>query len=247
VTIDRLDGKVVLVTGSARGIGRAVAEEAAARGAGVVVNSSSSHVDGEALADSLSDAIYVGADVSDDAQVRHLVDAVRERWGRLDMVVHCAATTRWIPMPDLDAAGDDAWDLIIRVNLYGSWYVARAAAPLIRESGGGSIVFISSMAGIDAVGSSIPYAVSKAAVNHLTRLLAKALAPDIRVNAVAPGFVDTRWVADMDADRKANVMANTPLRRVATPADIAHISLALACNPHTTGQVLPVEGGMRLK
>ena len=156
-------------------------------GAGVVVNSALVRRRRRQLADELPDAIYVQADVSDPAQAEHLVDAAVERYGRLDIVVNNAGTTAVIPHDDLDAATTEIWETILRVNVIGPWNVVRAAAPHLRASGDGVILNITSLAGVRPVGSSIPYAVSKAALNHLTVLLANVLGPEIRVHAVAPG------------------------------------------------------------
>ncbi|MDQ1395243.1 MAG: ketoreductase, partial [Acidimicrobiaceae bacterium] len=191
----KLEGKVALVTGSASGIGEAVARTFAAEGASVLVNSVSSVETGTAVARSLPDAHYVQADVSDEAQARSLVDAAVERWGRLDILVNNAGTTTVIPHEDLDAVTDDVWHRILDVNVLGTWYVSRAAVGALRRDGGGTIINMTSLAGVRPTGSSIPYAVSKAALNHLTLLLANVLGPDIRVNAVAPGLVDTPWTA----------------------------------------------------
>ena len=197
-----LKGRVALVTGSSSGIGAAVATAFADLGAGVVVNSVSSVVDGEQLAAKLPDAIYVQADVSDPADATRLVGASVERYGRLDIVVNNAGTTTVIPHDDLDAATNEIWERILRVNVVGPWNVIQAAAPHLRETGDGVVLNISSIAGVRPVGSSIPYAVSKAALNHLSVLLANALGPEIRVHAVAPGLIDTPWTADWETIRE---------------------------------------------
>ena len=183
-----------MVTGSSSGIGRAVAERFAADGARVVVNSSRSVEKGEALARSLPEAVYVQGDVSREEDVRRLVATALERFERLDVVVNNAGTTRRVPFADLEGADDDLWRRILGVNLIGPWYVSRAAVPALREAKG-AIVNVGSVAGMIAGGSSLPYAVSKAALHHLTRTLAQAVAPDVRVNAVAPGLVETPWTA----------------------------------------------------
>ena len=182
-----LKGRVALVTGSSSGIGAAVATTFAELGASVVVNSVSSVAEGEQLAAKLPDAMYVQADVSDPADAKRLVGATVERYGRLDIVVNNAGTTTVIPHDDLDAATNEIWERILRVNVLGPWNVIQAAAPHLRATGDGVILNITSLAGVRPVGSSIPYAVSKAALNHLTVLLANALGPEIRVHAVAPG------------------------------------------------------------
>ncbi len=239
----RLDGKVALVTGSASGIGAATARTLAAEGATVVVNSIHSVAEGMALAEELG-GLYVQADVSLESDALRLVHETVEFGGRLDVVVNNAGTTRVIPFPDLDAVTDEDWERILGVNLLGTWYVTRAAVPALREHRG-CVVNVTSIAGIRALGSSIPYGVSKAATNHLTRQLAHALGPEIRVNAVAPGLVDTPWTADWDEVR-AQVRATAPLRRSGTPDDIAAAVLGLVLAPYTTGAIVVADGGLTL-
>ncbi|MGH9073251.1 MAG: SDR family NAD(P)-dependent oxidoreductase [Acidimicrobiales bacterium] len=237
---------MALVTGSTSGIGEATARLFAAEGASVLVNSASSVGPGEALAAELPDAAYVQGDVSVEAQAAALVTSAVERWGRLDVLVNNAGTTVRIPHADLGAVTDEVWRRILDVNVMGTWYVTRAAVPALRAAGGGAIVNVTSLAGVRPTGSSIPYAVSKAALNHLTRLLAGVLGPDIRVNAVAPGLVDTPWTAGWDDVREA-VRRRAPLGRSAVPADVAQACLSMAVAGFVTGQVLVVDGGMGLR
>ena len=220
-----------------------MAERFARDGARVVVNSSRSVEEGEALARSLPDAVYVQADVSQEEDAKRLVATALERFGRLDVAVNNAGTTKRVPFQDLDGADDELWQRIIAVNLMGPWYVSRAATPALRETKG-SIVNVGSVAGLIAGGSSLPYAVSKAALHHLTRTLAQALAPDVRVNAVAPGLVDTPWTAGWESNQA--IVARTPLGRAATPEDIADAVVFLARAQFATGQVLAVDGGLTL-
>jgi ketoreductase RED2 len=240
-----LDGKVALVTGSSSGIGEAVARALADAGAAVMVNSATSVEAGERVAASLPRAAYVRADIGDAAACTALVQATLVRFGRLDVLVNNAGTTKVIAHDDLDAATDEIWHRILDVNVLGAWHLTRAAAPALRESGNGVVVNISSVAGLRPVGSSIPYAVSKAALNHLTLLLARVLGPQIRVNAVAPGLVDTPWTAWWGA-RKDQVAAETPLRRYAQPADVAEAVMGLVRSGFVTGQVITVDGGHSL-
>jgi len=239
-----LDGKVAIVTGSSSGIGEAVVRRFSAEGASVVVNSARSVEAGQAVAASLPDALYVQADIADEAQGRVLVAAAIERWGHLDILVNNAGTTTVIPHADLDAAGLEVWQRIFEVNVFGTWLMSRSAVPALRSSGG-SIINITSLAGVRAAGSSIPYAASKAALNHLTRLMAKALGPDVRVNAIAPGLVDTPWTEDWDAIR-AGVSQMAPMRRSGKPEDMTDISLALARSSYLTGEVILIDGGLNL-
>jgi len=240
-----LSGQVCIVTGSSSGIGEATARLFAAEGASVVVNSVRSVTAGEALAAELPDALYVQADVADESQAKHLVEATIERWGRLDVLVNNAGTTKVIPHDDLDAVTDEVWHRILDVNVIGTWYVTRAAVPFLRADGGGNVINVTSLAGVRPVGSSIPYAVSKAAENHMTLLLAKVLGPEIRVNAIAPGLVDTPWTQDWDVVR-AGVQAMAPLRRSGLPAEVAHMCLWLATASYATGDVVLVDGGVHL-
>jgi ketoreductase RED2 len=240
-----LEGKVAIVTGSSSGIGEAIARLFAAEGASVVVNSTRSVAAGEAIAAELSNAIYVRGDVAQEDQAKALVQATLDRFGRLDVLVNNAGTTRVIPHHALEAVTDDDWQRILGTNVLGTWYVTRAAVPALKARRG-SILNITSVAGVRAAGSSIPYAVSKAAVNHLTKLLANVLGPEIRVNAVAPGLIDTPWTADWDAIR-ASVRERAPLQRSGTPDDIARAALLLTASSYSTGEVLLADGGINLR
>ena len=241
-----LSGKVALVTGSSSGIGEAVARALAAEGATVVVNSATSVAAGEAVAASLPDASYVRADIADEGQARAMVATTVERHGRLDVLVNNAGTTMVIPHHDVDAVTVDVWRRILDVNLIGTWTVTVAALPHLRASGAGCVVNVTSVAGVRQTGSSIPYAASKVALNHLTRLLANVTGPEVRVNAVAPGLIDTPWTETWDVIREA-VRTNSPLRRSGTPEDVAAAVLALVHSPYQTGDVVIVDGGLHLR
>ncbi len=238
------DGKTVLVTGGSSGIGERCAERFAALGATVIVNSARSVEAGKAVAARIG-GLYLQADVSNEAAVRAMIAAAIEHTGRLDVVINNAGTTEVIPHHDLDAVTDEVWHKIIDTNLTGTWYVTRAAVPHLRESDNGSVINVTSLAGVRALGSSIPYAVSKAGLNHLTRLLARALGPDVRVNAVAPGLVDTPWTSEWNEMRE-HVRATVPARRSATPDDVAEACLFLAHSTLVTGDILMVDGGHHL-
>ena len=240
-----LEDKVAIVTGSSSGIGEAIARLFAAEGASVVVNSTRSVAAGEAVAASLPNAIYVRGDVAQEDQAKALIQTTLDKFGRLDVLVNNAGTTRVIPHHALDAVTDEDWQRILGTNVVGTWYVTRAAVPALKASRG-SILNISSVAGVRAAGSSIPYAVSKAALNHLTKLLANVLGPEIRVNAVAPGLVDTPWTADWDAIR-ASVRERAPLQRSGTPDDIARAALLLTASSYSTGEILLADGGINLR
>jgi ketoreductase RED2 len=241
-----LHGRVALVTGSSSGIGAAIATTLAEQGASIVVNSSSSVSAGERLAAELPGAAYVQADISDPAEAARLVATTVELYGRLDILVNNAGTTEVIPHHDLDACTNEVWERIFRVNVLGTWNVIRPAVPHLRAAGDGVIFNITSLAGIRPTGSSIPYAVSKAALNHLTLLLASTLGPQIRVNALAPGLIDTPWTADWETIREA-VTQMAPLRRSGTAQDVADACLGLVAARYVTGQVVLVDGGLALR
>jgi ketoreductase RED2 len=235
---------VVLVTGSSSGIGAAVAHSFAEHGFGVVVNSVHSVAEGEAVAAALPDAVYVQGDIADQDDAQRLVEAALGRWDRLDTLVNNAGTTAVIPHHDLEAASVDVWRRIFEVNVFGTWTMTMAALPALKASQG-SVVNISSVAGLRPTGSSIPYAASKAALNHLTVLLAKVVGPEVRVNAVAPGLIDTPWTADWDVLRGV-VAQVAPLKRIGQPDDVAEVVLALARSAYVTGQVVAIDGGLTI-
>lgn len=240
-----LTGQAVIVTGSSSGIGEAVARRLAGLGAGIVVNSMSSVAAGEAVAASLPDAIYVRGDVGDPATSTALVEAAQQRWGRLDGLINNAGVTIDVPIQDIDAVTPEHWDKVLRTNVIGTFLVSQAALPLLRAAPDGWIINITSIAGTRQTGSSLPYAVSKAALDHLTAIMAKHAGQGVRVNAVAPGLVATPWTKDWDA-LKDGVSAIAPLHRVATADDIAEACLTFVATRYATGQTLLVDGGLSL-
>lgn len=245
-----LDGHVAVVSGSSSGIGRAIAERFASEGAAVVINSVRSVEEGRQVAEALPDAVYVQADVSDDTQARTLVDTAVERWGRVDIVVNNAGYADMIDHRDIDALTDEVWQRDLQINLMGTWYLSRAAIPPMQRQGGGSIVNITSLAGVHPTGSGscIAYGVAKAGVNHLTILLANAFGQDgIRVNALAVGPIETpMWNMDRNKTREA-VKSRTILGRPGQPREIADHALVLAAPGFATAQVIVVDGGMRFR
>jgi len=238
-------GRVAIVTGSSSGIGEAIARRLAALGASVVVNSASSVEAGREVASSLgANAIYVQADIADKASGERLIDETLARFGRLDVLVNNAGWTAAVPQPDLDALTDEIFARTFAVNVTGTWMLTKAAMPHLKKSDDGNVLSVTSVAGVRPVGSSIAYSMSKAALNHMTRLLAKVCAP-VRVNAIAPGLVDTPWTRDWQAQHQG-VKAIAPMHRAATPDDCAEAALALLRNRYVTGQVFVVDGGLTL-
>lgn len=237
------EGRVAIVTGSSSGIGEATAHRLAELGCNVVVNSSSSVEAGQAVASSLpTESLYVQADIADQDQGRRLIDATIERFGRLDILVNNAGWTTVVPHDDLDALTDEILRRTFDVNVFGTWWLTKAAMPHLRQSPDGNVVMVTSIAGVRPVGSSIAYSMTKAALNQLTRLLAKSQGP-VRFNAVAPGLVATPWTADWDAQHAA-VSAAAPLKRSATADDCAEAVLACARNTYMSGAILVVDGGL---
>jgi ketoreductase RED2 len=248
--MDRFSGKVVMVTGSSSGIGAATARHFAAEGATVVVNSSSSVEAGEAVAAELRDlghdASYVQADVADEGSRRALIDTAVERHGRLDVLVNNAGTTQVIPHSDFDTASIDVFRHILEVNLLGTYELTKVALPHLRATGDAAVVNVTSVAGVRPIGSSIPYAVSKAALNHLTALMANVTGPEVRINAVAPGLVRTPWTADWGPMHDM-MQERAAMARSGEPDDIAEAIVGVAANRYLTGQVLVVDGGLTLR
>ena len=187
--------------------------------------------------------LVVACDVADDGQVRAMIAQCQAHFKRLDVVVNNAGRTHFIEHSDLDAVTEEVWDEILNVNLKGAFYVTRAAIPLLKASGGGSIVNVASTAGVTGQGSSIPYSASKGAMITMTKSLARSLAPAIRVNAVCPCVIVSRWLADHQDMVDAAVQI-TPLERASSTDDVADVITFLACDAQMmTGQELIVDGG----
>jgi 3-oxoacyl-[acyl-carrier protein] reductase len=248
-----LSGKSAVVTGGGVGTGRAIVLDLAKGGCNVVVNYSKSAEQAEETA---QDAIALGvkaeavqADVRDDDAVRSMMKQAADSFGRLDVLVNNAGGTRHIDHADLEAVTKEDWDFIIDTNAWGTFQSVRAAVPHMRANEGGSIVNISSVAGVYAVGSSIPYCASKAAINNMTVSMARALAPDIRVNGVAPGYIDTRWWSEREHYEVIKQMAAdaAPLKDVCQPEDVAKLVVDLATARLVTGQVVVMDGGMGIR
>jgi len=242
---------VALITGAATGIGRAAAEALAAAGYDVVINysrSESAARETAALAQAKgAKTLLFKCDVSDDPTVRKMLAAVEQEFGRLDALVNNAGTTSNVKPSDFEAMTAEEWDRVFAVNVRGMFQVTRAAAPLLKAARG-SVVNTASIVGLRPGPQPLPYAASKAAVVSLTKLLALNLAPDVRVNAVAPGWMEGDWMKRMLADRYDDLMArrakSTPLRRCATSEDVAEVIVNLiTSNRFVNGEIIVIDGG----
>lgn len=238
-----LEGHVALVTGAGRRIGREIALELGRAGASVIVNYNSSRREALATVQDIrsygADALASRADVARPVEVRRMFRAVEDRFGKLDLLVNNAGIffrERW------DRLTEKQWDQILGVNLKGPFFCAQQAARLMQRTGGGQIINISSLGGLQAWPDSMHYCSSKAGLIMLTRCLAAALAPDIRVNSIAPGMI--LFPGEKRSPLTKNVIRSTPLRKAGGPEDIARMVLHLACHgDFITGQVFPVDGG----
>ena len=246
---------VVIVTGAGTGVGAAAAKRLAGGGAKVIVNYLRSREEAEATAaacrDAGGEAVAVQGDVAREEDCRRLADEAHSRWGRIDGLMNNAGTTVFRGGDDFDALTAEDFQHIYAVNVIGAFQMARAVAPRMKSSGRGSIVNTSSIAGVMGIGSSIAYAASKGALNTLTLSLARALAPEIRVNAVAPGFITGRWWREKMGDgyegMVANVAASTPLKRAGTPEDMAAVAVwLLVGDVNITGEILISDAGAHL-
>ena len=237
--------KVALVTGSATGAGRACALRFAREGYAVAINYSKSQAEAEdtfAEAKKLGPAILCKANVADETAVKAMFARCKDELGGLDVLVNNAGMTHFIDHGKLDLLTDAVWDEIFNVNLKGAFYCCRAAMPLLQERSG-AIVNVTSVAGLSGQGSSIPYCASKAALNSVTKSLARAFGPKVRVNAVAPGPILTRWLEGREENVQKYVQL-APMKRAAEPEDISDVVYFLAVDAKLmTGQVIVVDGG----
>ncbi len=246
--------RTAIVTGGGTGVGAAVARKLAAHGCNIAINYSRSAAEAAAVAGQCialgGDALALKADVSRDGECRELVRQTVARWGQVDMLVNCAGTTRFISMDDLEAVSAEDFQQVYAVNTLGPFQMARAARPHMGE--GSAVVNVSSTAGINGTGSSVPYVLSKAALNILTVSLARILAPRVRVNAVLPGLIEGRWMRDGLGDEvyervKRQFEETSALGKVCTPEHIASaVCWLLAPDCMVTGQLIPVDGGFLL-
>jgi 3-oxoacyl-[acyl-carrier protein] reductase len=248
--------KNALVTGSSSGVGRATALALAAQGVNVAINYSRSAGAAEAVAAEVErlgvKVICERADVARDADCKRLVAAAEAAFGGLDVLVNNAGTTRFVAHHELDKLEEEDWRSVMAVNVQGPFQMARAARSTLAAGEGGCIVNVGSIAGLRAMGSSIAYCASKAALHNLTLSLARVLGPQIRVNAVAPGFIEGEWLmqglgADAYAQVKRYNEQRSALQAVCKPEDVADAILSLINGSRlVTGQVLPVEAGLML-
>ncbi len=249
ITPNPSEKRVALITGSTSGIGLAIAERLAADGLTIAFHSKSSVETGKNLAKSYSEASYTQADLADQSQARNLIANVLSHHGRLDVLVNNAGITAVIPHSFLKEATTDIWRSLYEVNVIAPWTLIAEAESALQESScekyTSCIVNISSHAGIRPKGASIPYAVSKASLNHMTKLLALTLAPSIRVNGIAPGLVDTPMSQNWSAARKL-WQEKSPIGRGAKPEEIAQISSMLVSSNYLTGEIILADGGLNL-
>lgn len=250
-----LSGQVALVTGGAGGLGEAICVGLASAGCSVVVGYNSSEDSARSLVARLPASaqkhVALRCPVTDSGALELLAGAVSSSYGRCDILVNCAGTTRFVPHADLDALDDGLIDQILSTNVRGSIATVRAFKSLLAAPRGdgaaGLVVNISSIAAVTAMGSNIAYCASKAAVDNLTKSLARALAPSIRVVSVSPGLADTDFVKSMDRSWRDEQASRTPLKRLASPDEVAAAVIAAATHlTFTTGTVIPVDGGRPL-
>lgn len=242
-------GKIAIVTGGGTGIGRATAQALAGQGAAVAIVYSRSLFEADetvrAIRDAGGTAIAARADIRDERGITAAIEAIAGEFGGIDYLVNNAGATRQLPFADLDAATDEIWDELLSVNVKGTFNCCRAASRHMRARPGSSVVNIGSIAGETGYGSSLPYAVSKAAVHGMTRSLSRALAPATRVNCIAPGAVSTRWWQGHE-DKMRTLAGDLPLGRISTPEEVAELTLYLLQASSVTGQVWRIENGQTL-
>jgi ketoreductase RED2 len=238
-----LNNKIAIVTGSTSGIGEAIARLLSQQGTKLVINSVSSQEKGKALAEELQ-GIYCQADISNEVDCQRLIKTTINHYGRLDFLINNAGAVGKLPSSDLRDVSNELFTRMLTTNVVGTWCLTRHAIPYLKQAEDAVIINITSVAGIDAASatSAMPYAVCKAALNHMTKLLAKELGPEIRVNAIAPGLIKTPRTKDFKEaiDKFTN---RTPLKRTGEPNDIAEVALALIKSNYINGEIVVVDGG----
>lgn len=245
----KLNDKVVIITGGGTGIGKATALIAAAAGAIVIINYSHSEKEAEEAVNEIINgggtALAVKANVANEEEVNQMVSQTVNTFGTVDFLVNNASITAQIPMNDLHSCSDEVWDTLFDVNVKGMFYCVKAVVPYMQKHKSGAIVNMGSVAGITGLGSSIPYAATKSAIHTMTKSLAIALAPDIRVNSISPGAVDTRWWAG-NKEKMYQLAGNLPLKRISTPDEIAEAVLFQLTQESITGQIFTIDNGQTL-
>ncbi|MED3940352.1 SDR family NAD(P)-dependent oxidoreductase [Priestia megaterium] len=241
--------KVFIITGGGTGIGKATALKLADRGAKLVINYSNSETEAKKVVEEIIEkggtAFAFKANVASEHEVNNMIDQTITQFGRLDGLVNNASITAQISMNDLESATDDVWDSLYDVNVKGMFHCVKAAVPHMKKQKAGAIVNVGSIAGTTGIGSSIPYAATKAAIHTMTKSLAIALAPHIRVNCISPGAVDTRWWSGNE-DKMYQLAGNLPLQRISSPEDIADAILFQLKQESLTGQVFTIDNGQTL-
>jgi 3-oxoacyl-[acyl-carrier protein] reductase len=254
--IMELKNAVVIVTGSSSGVGAACVLQLAAKGSRVVINYSKSQAEADAVAQQViaagGDAIVVQGNVANDADCRRMAQAALDKWGRIDGLINNAGKTKFADHADLDALNAHDFIDIYSVNVIGAFQMVRACADTMRKQGRGAVVNMSSIAGLMGNGSSVAYSASKGALNTMTKSLARALGPEIRVNAVCPGFIEGRWLKEgLGEERyekyRQQYIASTPLHAAETPEDVAGVAIWLLEGAGlVTGETILVDSGMHL-
>ena len=250
-----INGGAAIITGSAIGVGAAAAQLLAGKGCNVVINYTKSETEAKATVAACeaagAEALLFQGDVSKDDDCRAMAQAAFDKWGRIDALINNAGRTIPAPPGDLEALNAQDFHDVYAVNLIGAYQMVRAVAPHMKAAGNGSIVNMSALGALNGEGSSMAYAASKGALNALTLQLARQLKPEIRVNAVCPGFIQTRWMENMLGSERYNervqeMAATTPVQKAATPEEIAEILLWFITGTDLmTGEVMQVDYGMR--
>ncbi|OCI90902.1 hypothetical protein A6U85_25330 [Agrobacterium sp. 13-626] len=256
ISLQSGDIPVVLITGATGNLGREIARQFSAAGYRIALNYGHDAEKAAAVARLCNidggQSLLLQGDVTVDDDCRRLVDQIERSWGRVDVLVNNAATTRFIPHADLDRLERDEFRRVLDVNTIGAFQMSRAAAPSLARAGRGSIVNMSSASGLNGLGSSIAYAASKSALNTVTLAMSRVLAPDVRVNAICPAFIEGGWMkAAMGDDAyeqfRSDAISRTPLKRAASPEDVSRAVLWLARDAsHLTGELLRMDGGLHL-
>lgn len=241
-----LMNKVVIITGAGTGVGRATAVKLASEGAKVVINYNQSEKEAHKVVNEIKQnggiAIAYKANVANEKEVKELVSQTVQTFGSIDGLVNNASITAQIAMDNLDALTDEIWDSLFSVNVKGMFHCIKAVVPFMKKQHSGVIVNMGSVAGMTGIGSSIPYAATKSAIHTMTRSLAIALAPSIRVNSISPGAVETRWWAGNE-EKMYQLAGKLPLQRISTPEDIAEAIVFQLIQKSITGQVFTIDNG----